>query len=165
MFLIKNLKKKSFQEKKGKKKKAQQKSINVELFNLKSFLILSMFRHERWIWGQLVKWSRLATGPHTWRASQVLPYLLTAPLMHCGVAGGGGWTWAGTLKIGSQQLMGCHFYSCWMFGFGKAKPTRDFRMNIIPDLQCLRRERPWVAKSGLCRSCAGDKSGEMLVCC
>lgn len=48
MFLIKKLKKKKgFQEKEKKRNTTQQKSIDVELFNLKSFLILSMFRHER----------------------------------------------------------------------------------------------------------------------
>lgn len=48
MFLIKKLKKKKKVFKKRKKtKQTQQKSIDVELFNLKSFLILSMFRHER----------------------------------------------------------------------------------------------------------------------
>lgn len=130
MFLIKILKKNS------RKKRA---SVG-ELFNFKSFLILPMFRHEKWICGQLIKWNHLATGPHTWRTSQFLPYLLTAPPMCCSVAGGDTWTWAGTLQNWlRQQLTGCHFYSCWMFEFGKGKPTHDFKARIIPVLQCLNR--------------------------
>lgn len=134
MFLIKNLKKKLSRE------KTTRRTSIVELFNLKGFLILPMFRHERWIYGQLVKWNHLATGPHTWVTSQLLPYLLTARLMCCSVAGGDRWTWAGTLwNWQSQQLIGCHFYSCWMFEFGKGKPTRDFKTRLIPVLQCLNR--------------------------
>lgn len=88
MFLIKNLKKVF----KKKTKQNKRRTSIVELFNLKSILILPMFPHERWIYGQLVKWNHLATGPHTWVASQYLPYLLTALLKCCSVAGGDKWT-------------------------------------------------------------------------
>lgn len=150
MFLIKKLKKKRDVFKKEKKANNRRTSIE-ELFNLKGCLILPMFRHERWICGQLAKCNHLATGPHTWVASQLLPYLLS-PLW-CAAA------WQEEADGREQEHCRTGRVSSW-FGaiftavgclcLGEESWFLSLRQGRFQSFQCLERESQSLRDFAIC---------------
>lgn len=118
-----------------------------------------MFRHERWICVQLVKRNHLATGPHTWLASQLLPCLLSTLWCAAGWQGGTDGREQEHCRTGRvSSWWDAIFTAAGCLCLGKEKLIPEFETRIIPVFQCLERE----SQSLWDFAAWGDRLGERL---